>query len=97
MSSLINEVRLYSKPGCVQCNATVRKLNNMNIPFSTVDISEDTEAYNHVVKDLGYEAVPVVEVKYAEGSESESESWYGFRPDRITEISALPINELAAA
>lgn len=97
MSSAINEVVLYSKPGCVQCGATVRKLNKMNIPYSTVDISEDDEAYRYVTQDLGYEAVPVVEVKYAEGSESSSESWYGFRPDRITEISALPINELAAA
>lgn len=97
MSSAINEVVLYSKPGCVQCSATTRKLNKMHIPFSTVDISQDAKAYDHVVKDLGYEAVPVVEVNYAEGSESSSESWYGFRPDRITEISALPINELAAA
>ena len=36
-----NELRVYSKPNCVQCNATYRALDAKNIPYRVVDLSED--------------------------------------------------------
>lgn len=67
-------VTVYSKPACVQCNATTRALERKGIDYTLVDISEDTDAYDYVTG-LGYRQVPVVVA-------GESH-WAGFRPDLI--------------
>jgi glutaredoxin-like protein NrdH len=67
-------VTVYSKPACVQCNATTRALERKGIDYTLVDISEDTAAYDYVTG-LGYRQVPVVVA-------GESH-WAGFRPDLI--------------
>ena len=56
-----NELRVYSKPNCVQCNATYRALDAKNIPYRVVDLSEDDAALEYV-KELGYAQAPVVVV-----------------------------------
>lgn len=70
-------VTVYSKPACVACNSTYRKLDKHGVIYSTVDISEDAEAYEYV-KSLGYAQAPVVV--------TDEEHWSGFRPDRIEEM-----------
>ena len=50
---------LYTKPGCVQCNALKQAMERQDIDFGIVDISEDADAYDLVVG-LGYRQVPVV-------------------------------------
>ena len=75
-------VTVYSKPSCVQCNATYRALQKKGIAYTVVDVTEDPQAYRHVV-DLGYQQVPVVETR--------QEHWSGYRPDRINSLAtALP-------
>jgi glutaredoxin-like protein NrdH len=67
-------ITVFSKPACVQCDATYRALNKHGLEFTIVDISTDAEALASV-KALGYQQAPVV---FADG-----DHWSGFRPDRI--------------
>ena len=73
-------VTVYSKPSCVQCNATYRALTKKGIDYDVVDVTEDEAALAHVLA-LGYQQVPVVETP--------SEHWSGYRPDKITTLSSL--------
>ncbi|UQN30488.1 glutaredoxin-like protein NrdH [Brachybacterium kimchii] len=71
-------ITVYSKPMCVQCDATKRALTKSGIDFDVVDMTEDAEALAHV-KELGYVKAPVVEVG--------EDRWSGFRPDKIKAIA----------
>lgn len=73
-------ITLYTKPACVQCNATKKALDRAGLEYSTVDISLDDEARDYVMA-LGYVQAPVVEAN--------GEHWSGFRPDRIKALSSL--------
>lgn len=72
-------ITVYSKPNCVQCNATYRALDRASLPYETVDISLDAEALEQV-KSLGYVQAPVV---MAAG-----DHWSGYRPDKIKALAA---------
>src|SRR5699024_1024604 len=50
-------ITVYSKPLCVQCDATKRALDKADLAYETVDITEDPEALAHV-KSLGYVQAP---------------------------------------
>lgn len=67
-------VTVYTKPSCVQCNATYKALENNGISYNLVDITEDTAAREYVMA-LGYLQAPVVVAG--------TDHWSGFRPDRI--------------
>ena len=71
-------VTVYTKPACVQCNATYRALDKNGVTYKTVDISQDSEALERV-RALGYMQAPVVM--------TDSEHWSGFRPDKISELA----------
>lgn len=47
------DITVYSKPHCVQCDATKRALNKAGLDFDVIDITEDAEALS-TVKSLGY-------------------------------------------
>jgi glutaredoxin-like protein NrdH len=72
-------ITVYSKPSCVQCDATYRALNKQGLEYEVVDISVDAEALENV-KALGYQQAPVV---FADG-----DHWSGFRPDKIKALAA---------
>ena len=69
---------VYSKPNCVQCNATYRALDKAGLRYETVDISLDVEALEQV-KSLGYAQAPVVMAG--------EDHWSGFRPDKIKALA----------
>lgn len=46
-------VTVYTKPACVQCNATYKALGKRGIAYDVVDISTDPEARDFVMA-LGY-------------------------------------------
>ncbi|KHO28619.1 MULTISPECIES: glutaredoxin-like protein NrdH [Corynebacterium] len=73
-------ITLYTKPACVQCNATKKALDRAGLEYDMVDISMDDEARDYVMA-LGYVQAPVVEAN--------GEHWSGFRPDRIKSLSSL--------
>ena len=70
-------VTVYSKPACVQCNATVRALDKKGIEYKVVDMSQDIDALERV-RALGYMQAPVVMAG--------SDHWSGFRPDKIASL-----------
>lgn len=74
---------VYSKPSCVQCNATYRALDAKGIDYRVVDMAEDAAALEYV-KDLGYLQAPVVVV-------DDQDHWSGFRPDHIDRIAKRAI------
>lgn len=71
-------VTVYSKPACVQCNATYRALEKKGIDYETVDLSQDPEALARI-RTLGYMQAPVVI--------TDEDHWSGFRPDKIEELA----------
>ncbi|GAA4484568.1 redoxin NrdH [Microbacterium panaciterrae] len=72
-------VKVYTKPGCVQCNATYRAMDAKGIDYDVIDITEDPAALE-LVKSLGYLQAPVVV--------TDEDHWGGFRPDKISELVA---------
>lgn len=72
-------VTLYTKPSCVQCNATHRALDAAGIDHTTIDITENPDARDYLLA-LGYKQAPVVVAG--------TEHWSGFRPDRIESLTA---------
>ncbi|MCS6712225.1 glutaredoxin-like protein NrdH [Brachybacterium sp. EF45031] len=73
------DITVYSKPLCVQCDATKRALTKAGLAFDVVDITEDADALARV-KSLGYVQAPVVITG--------DDHWSGFRPDKIKALAA---------
>ena len=71
-------ITVYTKPSCPGCTLTKKLLDRNGIPYIQRDITEDPEALQRV-KELGYLQAPVVETP--------TESWSGFRPDKIGELA----------
>lgn len=82
-------VTIYSKPGCVQCNATYRALDSKGKSYRIIDVSQDDAAMEKV-KGLGYQQVPVIipsfkqEVYDADGNRVGH--WGGFIPDYLNQL-----------
>ncbi len=79
-------ITVYSKPMCVQCDATKRALNKQDLVYEEVDLTEDPNALEFV-KSLGYVQAPVVMAG--------DQHWAGYRPDLIKKIAkeaALAVN-----
>jgi glutaredoxin-like protein NrdH len=72
-------VTVYTKPSCVQCNATYRALDSKGIEYEVLDLSVDENALAQV-KELGYLQAPVVI--------TDEGHWSGFRPDKIDELAS---------
>lgn len=83
------EITVYSKPSCVQCTATYRKLDENGMHYTLVDVSEDEAALARI-KELGYLQAPVVVAPNGH--------WSGYRPDKIDEaVAVLRESDLASA
>ena len=73
------DVTVYTKPGCVQCDAVVRALDDMGVDYQAVDLSADPEAREYVMA-LGYLQAPVV---YA----GPDQHFCGYRPERLRALA----------
>ena len=62
-------VTVYSKPACVQCDATYRALDKRGINYDVVDLTQDPKALE-LVRSLGYLQAPVVVAGDATGPAS---------------------------
>lgn len=76
-------VTVYTKPACVQCNATYRALDKKGIAYNSVDITQDAEAYDRLLA-LGYQQAPVVTAPTGD--------WSGFKPEKIDELAEFYAN-----
>lgn len=79
-------VTVYTKPACVQCNATYRALDKRGVAYRSVDISQDAEALERV-RALGYMQAPVVV--------TDDDHWSGFNPDKIGALAESAAAEAA--
>ena len=70
-------VIVYTKPRCVQCDATKRALKRAGVEYQAIDVSSDSEALTTLLT-LGYQQVPVVVAG--------DERWSGFRPELISNL-----------
>ncbi|MCZ4553665.1 glutaredoxin-like protein NrdH [Gordonia rubripertincta] len=70
-------VTVYTKPACVQCNATYKALEKNGIAYDVVDITTNAQARDYVMS-LGYLQAPVVVAG--------DQHWSGFRPDDIKNL-----------
>jgi glutaredoxin-like protein NrdH len=71
-------ITVYTKPACVQCNATYKALDKQGLTYEVVDITEVDEARDYVMA-LGYSSAPVVVAGEVH--------WSGFRPDSIKALA----------
>ncbi|MFV8055094.1 redoxin NrdH [Mycobacterium sp. 48b] len=74
----MSHITVYTKPSCVQCNATYKALEKQGIEFEKVDITIDSEARDYVMA-LGYLQAPVIVAG--------DQHWSGFRPDRVKSLA----------
>lgn len=72
-------ITVYTKPSCVQCDATKRMMDKLKIEYSTVDITIDKEAFDMIIS-KGFKAAPVVI--------TDNDAWSGFNPDKISELAS---------
>ena len=78
-----HSITVYTKPACVQCNATYKALDKQGIAYEKVDITLDVEARDYVMA-LGYLQAPVVVTG--------DDHWSGFRPDRIKALAGSALS-----
>lgn len=58
----MSDVIVWSKPGCVQCTAVKRRLENANVPFEERDLTAPEAAKDlEYFKGLGYFSAPITE------------------------------------
>lgn len=72
------KITVYTKPNCVQCNATYRSLDQLKLAYDVVDLTKDADAMNFVLS-LGHKSAPIVV--------TETDNWSGFRPDKIQALA----------
>ena len=76
------KITVYTKPNCMACAMTRKYLLENNVPFESIDVTQNEEALN-AVKQAGYTGIPVVAVNGFDNS------WFGFRPDRLEELKEV--------
>jgi glutaredoxin-like protein NrdH len=67
-------VTVYTKPACVQCDATKRTMDKLGISYEAVDVTANQDAFDMLVE-KGFKAMPVVNAG--------DEWWSGFNPEKI--------------
>lgn len=73
----MGEITVYTKRGCPQCDATIRRLNQRGIPHEVVSLDGNPDAINQV-KQLGHYQAPVIVAGVF--------SWAGYRPNLIDDL-----------
>jgi len=65
--------KVYSTPTCPYCFTLKTFLKERNIEFEDVDVSQDEEAKERIIKETGQIGVPVVEIdgQYVVGFDKE--------------------------
>lgn len=76
--SIEKKITVYSKPNCVQCTATYRQLDKLQVAYEVVDVSQDADALQMILN-LGHKQVPVVVTG--------DDNWAGFRPDKLNALA----------
>lgn len=70
---------VWSKPSCVQCTATYRKLDSLGFAYEVRDLTMDPDAVE-AFKARGLMSAPIVVTG--------DDAWAGFNPIKIGELAA---------
>ena len=76
------EIVVYSKYECGNCESVKRWLSWAKVPYTEINVQEDEKALKHVKDDLGYQALPVIEVTEGE----ETYNFQGFNIDKLAKL-----------
>ncbi|MCW6663927.1 glutaredoxin-like protein NrdH [Aerococcaceae bacterium NML190073] len=71
----MSEIKVYSKPNCMQCDFTKKWLQDNGVMYEELDVEKQPTALEEVIA-LGYKSLPVVYV-------DSDNHWFGFRPHRL--------------
>ena len=71
-------VIVYTKANCVQCEATKRHLDKIDVAYDIVDITNDITALDRLIS-LGYRSAPVVI--------TDNDSWSGYVPEKLDKLA----------
>ena len=71
------QIYVYSTPNCPQCRMSKKLLDEAQVAYKEVDLSQD-DAAMQMVKELGYVSAPVVMV--------DGTHWSGFRHDKLLNL-----------
>ena len=74
---------VYSKPKCMQCEMTKMWLTQNKIPFETIDIVSNPEAFE-LLKHYGYSSLPVVVID--DEFDNPDKAWSGFQIDKLERL-----------
>lgn len=75
----VEDLVIYTKNNCTQCEATKTKLDTMSIPYHTINLDENPELIEDFLK-LGFRSAPVVMIP------SLKQAWSGYKPEKIEEV-----------
>jgi glutaredoxin-like protein NrdH len=70
---------VYSTPNCSQCRMTYKALDRVGIEYEVIDLSQDTDTADKF-REQGFRQAPIVMAG--------TETWSGFRPDKISALAA---------
>ena len=70
-------ITVYTKPNCIQCEQTKSILDQNNIIYNVVDLTENDEAKNMVLS-MGFRSAPVVITK--------NDRWSGFKIEKLKSL-----------
>lgn len=92
------KITVFTKPGCVQCNATYRQLDKSDEGYDKIDVTETVDVFDFL-SNRGHSQMPVVMVSEepidVTGSNEIIDEWAGFNPDKIK--THAPVKEKVAA
>jgi glutaredoxin-like protein NrdH len=71
-------VTVYTKDSCVQCEATKRHLDKIDVAYETVNITNNIGALDKLIA-LGYRSAPVVV--------TDDDSWAGYIPEKLDKLA----------
>ena len=75
----MTQITVYHKPNCVQCQTTIRRLEDRGLAYTAVDLTLDPVAMQTVWV-AGHRGAPVIAV-------DGQITWSGFRPDLIDALA----------
>ncbi len=75
------KIKIYSTPTCPYCHLLKEYLKEKNIEFEDIDVSQNQEALQELVKKTGAMAVPVIDI--------DGEIVVGFDKERIDKLLNL--------
>jgi len=75
------KIKIYSTPACPYCYLLKEYLKEKNIEFEDIDVSQNQEALEELVKKTGAMAVPVIDI--------DGEIVIGFDKEKIDKLLNL--------